>query len=366
MGNFRSAGPVLLLVFAGIRTSAQAPSVPPAATAAATETEKPIQISVTNIVAPVLVTDRSGRSIDELQPHEFQLFDNGEEQNINVDVAFEPISLVVLMERSSRVEAILPQMKRLGSLLPLVLGDSGEAAVLAFDSRFQLMQDFTPDSDRIKAAIDKITPGNSSARMIDAVDQAVLMLKNRPGMDRKIILLVSETRDIASDGKLRETLINAQFANVLVYTLNITQLAVRLTEKPEPPRPDPIAVTAIPGVMGNPSTPTTAFQNYGPNLAQFGPLFMEIYKGMKGLFVDNPSEVFAKGTGGEQFSFLRQKGLENAVQRIGLEIRSQYLISYHPNNASEPGFHRLVVVVKNPSYVTKTRPGYWIGGGKSE
>jgi hypothetical protein len=61
---------------------------------------------------------------------------------------------------------------------------------------------------------------------------------------------------------------------------------------------------------------------------------------------------------------VKQKGLEDAVQRISQEIRSQYLISYSPNNFGEPGFHALAVTLDNPRYVAKTRPGYWIGGGK--
>jgi VWFA-related protein len=178
-------------------------------------------------------------------------------------------------------------------------------------------------------------------------------------------LLVSETRDQGSEGKVRESLIDAQLSNVLIYTVNITQLAVRLTEKPQPPRPDPIDITARPSVLGNPSTPTTVTQSYSPaSQAQFVPVLQEIYKDVKGIFVDNPSEVFSKGTGGDEFAFVKQRGLEDAVQRISQEIRSQYLISYKPNNAGEPGFHQLAVRVENPAYIAKTRPGYWIGGGK--
>ncbi|MGA2714296.1 MAG: VWA domain-containing protein [Bryobacteraceae bacterium] len=358
---------VILFATAVVQTSAQTPAVsnaPAVSNTPAPGAEAPISVTVTNIVAPVLVTDRSGNIIDGLQPSQFRLFDNGKEQNIQVDVAFEPISLVVLIEKAARVESILPQIKHLGTLLPLVVGDHGEAAVLAFDSRLALLQDFTPDPDKVKAAIDKINAGSSSSRMIDAVDQAVAMLKKRPADNRKIILLVSETRDNGSEGRVRETLIDAQLANVLVYTVDITQLAVRLTEKPTPPRPNPIAIAATPGVMGQPSTPTTDAQNYGPGLAQFGPVLAEIYKDTKRLFVDSPSEVFAKGTGGDEYFFLKQKGLEDAVQRISQEIRSQYLISYNPNNKDEPGFHALAVTVDNPRDIAKTRPGYWIGGGK--
>ena len=238
MRPFQIAVSGIFLAAAVVQTSAQAPQQAP-------DTEGPLigRITTTNIVAPVLVTDRSGNIIDGLQPHEFHLFDNQKQQNIQVDVAFEPISLVVLIEKATRVEAILPQIKHLGTVLPLVVGDHGEAAVIAFDSRIQVMQDFTPDADKVKAAIDKINAGNSSVRMIDAVDRGVAMLKKRPANNRKIILLVSETRDSGSEGRVRETLISAQLANVPVYTVDITQVVVRLTEKPIPPRPNPIDVT---------------------------------------------------------------------------------------------------------------------------
>src|SRR6202042_1954789 len=112
---------------------AQAPNNAPQISASpdVSEVEKPISASVTNIIAPVLVTDRAGNIIDGLQPHEFHLFDNNKEQNIQVDVAFQPISLVVAIEASARVDGpVLTQIKHLGSLLPVIVGDHGEAAVV--------------------------------------------------------------------------------------------------------------------------------------------------------------------------------------------------------------------------------------------
>jgi VWFA-related protein len=354
--------PALFLLAAAAQAPAQAPAT---ASSISDAPEFGIKIEVKNIVAPTLVTDRSGNIIDGLQPHQFHLFDNNKEQNIQVDVAFQPISVVLLVEAAARVEAILPQVKKLGTLMPLVVGDHGEAAVVAFDSRLRVMQDFTDDPDKVKTAIDKINAGNSSSRMIDAVDRAVFMLNKRPKDTRKIILLVSETRDVASEGRLRESLIDAQLSNVVVYTVDITQLAVRLTEKPQAPRPNSIDVTAQPTVMGNPPTPTSDAQNYGiHNQVQFAPLLQEIYRDTKRIFVDSPSEVFAKGTGGAEFSFVKQRALEDAIQRISQEVRSQYLIAYDPNNKDETGFHAISVTVDNPRYVAKTRPGYWLGGGK--
>ena len=132
----------LLPVFALVTlASAQAPDTP--------ELGEPVlRTTVTNIVAPTLVTDKSGNVVDGIQPNQFHLYDNGKEQNIQVDVSYQPISVVVAVESSSRVEGLLPQIKHLGSLMPLVLGVQGEAAVMEFDARLRLLQDFTSDSDK--------------------------------------------------------------------------------------------------------------------------------------------------------------------------------------------------------------------------
>lgn len=321
-------------------------------------------VTVQTVIAPVLVTDKAGNIIDGLRPDQFHLFDNGKEQNIAVDVSFQPISLVIAIEAADRVEAILPQIKRMGSLTSILVGEQGEAAVIAFDSRVRVMQDFTNDSDKIKLAINKINAGNSQDRMIDAVERATMMLRNRPRNNRKILLLVSETRDQGSEARVRETLIGTQLSNILVYAVDITQFAVRLTEKPMPPRPDPISPTMRNLPMGVPNTPTTAAQNYGVgSRAEFIPLLKEIYKGVKLIFVDNPTKVFSNGTGGGEFAFLKSKGLEDAVQRIGQEIHSQYIITYTPNNKDEGGFHEIEVSTNRPDLIAKTRPGYFIAGG---
>ena len=47
------------------------------------------------VQAPVLVFDRDGNYVNGLQPFQFHLYDNDKEQNINVDVAYQPISMVI-------------------------------------------------------------------------------------------------------------------------------------------------------------------------------------------------------------------------------------------------------------------------------
>lgn len=319
------------------------------------------------VVAPVLVTDKAGNIIDGLKPAQFHLFDNNKEQNIQVDVSFQPISLVIAIEAAANMEAILPQVKKVGSLTSLIAGEQGEIEVIAFDSRVRKLQDFTSDNDKVKVAINKINAGNPQSRMVDAVEMATNDLKKRPKNNRKILLLISENRDNGSEARVRETLINAQLNNILIYPVDVTQVAVRLTQKQSIPYNDAVAQNSVgvPLPMGGISSPANvAHESGAQNEMQFIPALKEIYKGVKLIFVNNPTTVFAKGTGAREFSFIRGKGLEDAVQRIGQEIHSQYIVSYSPNNTEEYGFHELEVRTNRSDLIAKTRPGYYIAGGK--
>ena len=351
----------LVLIF-GALARAQAPAIP---SPDSPEFGQPIIVNVKNVVAPVLVTDHSGNIVDGLQDHQFHLYDNGIEQNIHVNEAYEPISLVVAIEKSARVEAVLPQLHKLGILLTQITGKDGEAAVVAFDSRIATPQDFTTDNDKIKVAINNIHAGSTGTRLIDAVEQSIFMLRRRPVANRRVLLLVSETRDEGSAARLKEVMINALLQNVMVYAVDISQVSVRLNQKQDDPRPIPYDVAAQDFPMGQAATPTTMEQNYGmQNRVQAIPLLKEIFIDTKGLFVKDPSTQFANATGGHQFVFLREKGLEEAVQRISQEVHSQYLITYAPSNAGEGGYHTIVVNIdREPGYIAKTRPGYWTGGG---
>jgi hypothetical protein len=137
-----------------------------------------------------------------------------------------------------------------------------------------------------------------------------------------------------------------------------------LTAPQEAPRPEqqPPASRPLPG--GTPSTPTTIAQTYGLNggRAEFLPLMLELFKDVKAIFKDNPVELFTKGTGGSEFGFTRQRGLEDAIQKIGEELHSQYLITYNPNDKDEGGFHQITVSVAGRPDVARvqTRLGYWL------
>ena len=322
---------------------------------------------IEEVNTPVWVFDRNGEYVNGLRPDQFRLFDNGREQSIrSVDVSYTPISLVICIQGNSHVQAILPQVNKIGNLIaPLIIGDAGEAAVIAYDSRIRTLQDFTSDPDKITRAIKTIQPGSTSNRMIDAVIEGTRLLKTRAKNRRRIMLLVGETRDLGSEARIREALYFLEINNVTFYSVDMSRFLTTLTAPTPDPRPDilPPSMHPLPSMV--PATPTTVEQAYGLNgqRAEFVPLFVEIFKDVKAIFRDNPVEAFTKGTGGSEFGFHSQRTLETAIEKIGQQVHSEYVITYTPSAATklENGWHDIKVDVLNRADARKvlTRPGYW-------
>src|SRR5258707_14612403 len=135
---------ILLTFLCGLLPAQQQQQLPPQPQPDSTQPATIFRGGVEVVQAPVLVFDRDGNYVDGLQPHQFHLFDNGKEQNINVDVTYQPISLVIVLQANAHVEFILPQVKKIGGLIaPVLIGEQGKNAKISFEWRIQPKQDLS-------------------------------------------------------------------------------------------------------------------------------------------------------------------------------------------------------------------------------
>lgn len=311
------------------------------------------------VLVPVTVSDNHGNFVPGLTPFDFRLFDNGKPQKITEDIASHPLSVVLVIQANADVEAILPSIKRLSSVFEsMVIGDEGELAVLAFDHRVQQLTGFTSDPAQIDQAFAKLKPGSYTAALNDATMQGIRMLGNRPPERRRVLIQMSEDRDKGSELKnIREVLTQADFDNVAMYSVNISQLIASMTSKaqPNPPPAIPPETQTYPGgVIG---TATTTSQM---DMGNWVPAIKDVFDLAKSVFVPNPLDVYTRYTGGREFSFRNQKTLDHDIQAIGDELHSQYLLTYLPNNQDEGGYHKITVDVMKPGLKVRTRDGYWL------
>jgi VWFA-related protein len=75
---------------------------------------------------------------------------------------------------------------------------------------------------------------------------------------------------------------------------------------------------------------------------------------------DRPLEVAATATGGAFQPVFRDSKIETAIDAIGGELNSQYMLSYRPSGADTPGYHQIKVTVNRPGVKVRTRPGYYL------
>ena len=77
------------------------------------------------------------------------------------------------------------------------------------------------------------------------------------------------------------------------------------------------------------------------------------------LGMTNTTEALTKSTGGTTFPFTKQKALEEAIEKLGAELHTQYVVSFAPET-SAPGYHTLEVRLARPGeFRIRARPGYW-------
>lgn len=333
------------------------------------KTDYTIRTTTRTVLVPTTVKDKdTGDFVNGLSVSDFTVFDNDRPQKISSDFSYEPLSVVVAVQANADVEPMIPKLKKIGVLLHgLVTGEGGDLAVIKFDHRIELLQDWTSDPNRIDDSLQKLYAGSSTARTIDAVLEADHMLKRHDPQNRRrrVIVLFSQGYDKGSESKDNETLRQMQFDNVVVYPIDISQITL-LERKPsndQRPVMGGVPPEAMHAPTGNTQTATDVVQNHpGGNAFNIVP---PVWRSIKDLFKQPPDRAFAGLTGGRVYTFARQASLEQAMSDLGKELHSQYLLSYSPDaeTVKDPGFHKIRVEVNHPRLDIRARTGYFWGGG---
>src|SRR5215471_17778783 len=118
---------------------------------------------VTLVTAPVTVRDSRGAMIHDLEQQDFVITDNGASEKItHFDVGGDPLSIVAVIETSSRVDPMLLELRKLGVIFTeQVMGPESEAAVIGFDDSVNRLEGFTRDHDAVQAVFRGLKTGES-------------------------------------------------------------------------------------------------------------------------------------------------------------------------------------------------------------
>lgn len=64
-------------------------------------------------------------------------------------------------------------------------------------------------------------------------------------------------------------------------------------------------------------------------------------------------------TGGVVYTPLKVRSFQNTLQQIALDINSEYVLTYVPDDLKQEGFHRIQVQVSMSGLRVHTRSGYF-------
>jgi len=301
--------------------------------------EPTFRANVPVVLVPVTVADGKGRFVEGLTAADFSLLEDGREKEFHMDPAdavVAPLAIVIAVQTNDLSATANLKVRKVGSLIqPLITGSKGHAAVIAYGDATAILTDFTKDPDQIEAAFERTvaSQGSNAARQVDAVADAARMLASRPPNERKILILMGESKDRGSRTKLADALRLLQRDAITVY-----------------------AATWSPY--------QTAFTTKGSDMPPGGGDSVDLLAGLgevARLGKHDSVKALVEATGGDKLGFATLKGLEKSLSRMGEELHSQYLLSF-PVQGAEPGFHALTVRVLNRRGLSiRSRTGYWLG-----
>jgi VWFA-related protein len=299
-----------------------------------------IRTTVPLILVPANVTDRHGKTINGLTESDFQVLDNGQPVKHSLEATNQPIALVVAVQTTAAAGPALAKIQKIGAMFePLVVGEGGAAAIVTYSDHVTVLQDFTHSFDDFISRMRKIEPAGDSpteAHMNDAVLQSVKMLTDRPKF-RRVLVLIGESRDRGSQGKLQDAVTAAQAANVTVYPVNYSVYKTSYTSR------------------GDERFKGSGQRVYNTDPGNLLAVFTEIAR----LGTQNGGDALAKYTGGEKVSFTKLSGLERVIAKVGEDLHTQYLLSFVATDTENKTYHAITVNVNRPEALVRARPGYW-------
>jgi Ca-activated chloride channel homolog len=262
----------------------------------------------------VTVTDQSGRYVTDLDAPDFQVFEDGAQQQVTFfNRANLPIALSILLDTSASMESKIETAQEAAIGFVRRLRPQDLAQVIDFDSRVQVIQGFTNGVADLEGAIRRTTPGGSTS-LHNAIYIALKELKrvqtgSTEDIRRQAIVVLSDGEDTSSLVSFDEVLDLAKRSETAIYAIGLR----------------------------TPGERTRGFTDAEFVLRQL-----------------------TQQTGGRVFFTRQVSELASVYGQIADELSSQYMLGYTSRNPKRDGaWRRIVVRVAAPNGQARAKQGYY-------
>jgi Ca-activated chloride channel family protein len=254
-----------------------------------------IRVDTTLVLIPVAVTDPMSRLVTGLEKENFQLYEDKIEQEIQQFSSEDaPLSVGVVFDTSGSMGNKLQKSRQAVAQFLKTANPQDEFFLIEFNDRTEIAVGFTPDTEEIQNRLAFVKSKGRTA-LLDAVYVALNQMKKAHN-PRKAILIISDGGDNSSRYTESEVRNAVREADVQIYAIGIFEPMLSRGRTPE--------------------------ELSGPGLL---------------------TEI-SEETGGRHFSVNNLGELPDVADKIGVELRNQYVLGYRPKNTTRDGrYHRVLV-----------------------
>lgn len=318
------------------------------------------------VTIPVSVIDRDGKFVPFLKKRDFQIYEDGVEQNIEfLDSVETPFNVVLMIDTSNSTLFRHEDIQHAALEFVEELRPDDKVMVVTFDENFEMWCDFTSSRQEIRSAIYRTKRGGST-KLYDAVDLVVTdALSKVEG--RKAIVLFSDGVDTSSRySNARRSLEAIEESGALAYSIYYDtegQYSNGTIINGQPGGLPPIMTPRWP----QPRRPRSRWpfgqfitfqfpQQWPQGRIPRGGSRDEALRGRQYM------QDLADRSGGRLYQADSLTNLSRAFSQIAEELRHQYAISYYPTNPARDGSYRQIKVRLNPNgnagLIVRARDGY--------
>lgn len=259
-----------------------------------------------------IATNKHGKFVRDLNENDFAILDDHKPPQSIVSFRSEtdlPLKLGLLIDTSGSVRSRFDfeQDAAISFLQHTIRPKFDQAFVMGFSGQMQVEQDFTDDAVLLAAGVHRLQDGGGTA-LYDAIYRACrnkLTTETEDRPVRRAIIVVSDGEDNQSEVTEGQAIEAAQRGGVIIYAI---------------------------------STDDSGLVLRGDRILQ----------------------QLADATGGRAFFPFKMKEIKNSFSSIEDELRSQYVISYHPADFNTDGRYRPIeITALKKDLQVRARKGYY-------
>ena len=278
-------------------------------------TPNTIRISTDLVTVPVSVTDASGATVTDLEKEDFRIEEEGKPESILtlIQAGQSPLQLTLILDLSGSLQSNFEfEQKAAGRFLEKIWKQGDSVSIITVNKQPEVHLGSSVSLEEALKVVSALRPTEDATAFFDSVVMASELLTHSTAPNtRQATVIFSDGEDNRSDCGFPDALNATQRSNTVVYSINPSGPSIRLNE---------ISI-----------------------------------KGQEWLV------SLAGKTGGAAFVSDRLSDLDSIYERIAVELRSLYLMSYYSSNTRTDGAfrHISVSIPAKPELRIRAREGYY-------